>query len=201
MSFAVRRLNPGRVAAMSCGAAPMDVAGPTPPWSPPEHPSSPSASPRTSSIIRRLGGKATGLKTAFGARDNREVSVEGSAGLRTRYAIDPDKLIADIREVERVCREENPDPLEFVDHVQPVTDPDTVSDLDGQLMKNPTGLGRRRGRGATSCRSCRVQRLKHYQAARSHTVKVGERDLRQGRSARTSTKSFTGPAVTKKASG
>ena len=171
MSFAVRRLNPGRVAdvvrrrpdgrgrtdsTLVAAGAPIISFGIT----------------ENVDIIRRLGGKATGLKTAFGARDNREVSVEGSAGLRTRYAIDPDKLIADIREVERVCREENPDSaFEFVDHVQPVTDPDTVSDLDGQLeilLGWDAAVA-----GGYLVPVVPSSALKHYQAARSHTVKVG----------------------------
>ena len=171
MSFAVRRLNPGRVAnvvrrrpdgrgrtdsTLVAAGAPIISFGIT----------------ENVDIIRRLGGKASGLKTTFGARDNREVSVEGSAGLRTRYAIDPDKLVADIREVERVCREENPDPaFEFVDHVQPVTDPDTVSDLDDQLeilLGWDTDVA-----GDYLVPVVPSSALKQYQAARSHTVKVG----------------------------
>lgn len=54
--------------------------------------------------------------------------------LRTRYAVYPQDLTADIRTVERVCREEEPDPaFAFVDHVQPVTDPGTLADLNADF--------------------------------------------------------------------
>jgi uncharacterized protein (TIGR04141 family) len=55
-------------------------------------------------------------------------------GLRTRYAVYPQNLIADSRKVERVCREEEPDPaFAFVDHVQPVTDSGTLADLNADF--------------------------------------------------------------------
>jgi uncharacterized protein (TIGR04141 family) len=133
MSFVIRRLNPEQVSDVvrrrPDGRGRTDtvlVAAGAPVWT--------LGITENVEIIRRIGGRAKDLKTTFGARDDRLVNIEGSTGLRTRYAVDPHKLIADIREVERVCREEEPDPaFGFVEHVQPVSDPDTIIDLNGQF--------------------------------------------------------------------
>jgi uncharacterized protein (TIGR04141 family) len=88
-------------------------------------------------IIRRIGGRAKDLKTTFGAKgakDDRPVNVEGGVGLRTRYAITQPGLVADIREVARVCREEEPDPdLDFIQNIQPVTDTAILAQLEEDL--------------------------------------------------------------------
>ena len=107
MSFVIRRLNPEQVSDVvrrrPDGRGRTDtvlVAAGAPVWT--------LGITENVEIIRRIGGRAKDLKTTFGARDDRPVNIEGSTGLRTRYAVDPQKLIADIREVERVCREEEP---------------------------------------------------------------------------------------------
>jgi len=133
MSFVVRRLNPEQVSDVvrrrPDGRGRTDstlVAAGAPIWA--------LGIAENVEIIRRIGGRAKDLKTTFGARDGRQVNVEGSTGLRTRYAVEPDKLIADIREIERVCREEEPDPaFGFVEHVQPVADPATLTALHGEF--------------------------------------------------------------------
>jgi uncharacterized protein (TIGR04141 family) len=133
MSFVVRRLNPAQVSDVvrrrPDGRGRTDsvlVAAGAPVWT--------LGITENVEIIRRIGVRAKDLKTTFGARDDRQVNVEGSTGLRTRYAVDPHKLVADIREVERVCREEEPDPaFGFVEHVQPVSDPDTLADLNAEF--------------------------------------------------------------------
>jgi uncharacterized protein (TIGR04141 family) len=171
MSFAVRRLNPEQVSDVvrrrPDGGGRTDstlVAAGAPVWT--------LGVTENVEIIRRIGGRAKDLKTTFGARDDRQANVEGSTGLRTRYAVDPDKLIADIREVERVCREEEPDPaLEFVEHVQPVADPDTLADLNGEFEELL-------GWDADVAAEYLVpvvpgSVLKHYHEARSLTVKIG----------------------------
>jgi uncharacterized protein (TIGR04141 family) len=86
-------------------------------------------------MIRRIGGRAKDLKTTFGAKDDdRPVNVEGGVGLRTRYAVTQPGLVADIREVARVCREEEPHPdLDFIQNIQPVTDTSTLARLEGDL--------------------------------------------------------------------
>jgi len=67
-------------------------------------------------IIRRIGGHAKDLKVTFSSRNDRPVNVEGSAGLRMRFGVEPAALLADVRECERVCAEEEPDQaLSFVE--------------------------------------------------------------------------------------
>lgn len=122
-------------------------------------------------IIRRIGGRAKDLKVTFSATSNRPVKVEGSDGLRTRFAVRPDAFVADIRECARVCREEQPDPaLEFIEHVQPVTDDCTSAQLDGELEKL---LG-----GTSDCTGhlvpvVPVSLLEAYGQAHSFTIKIG----------------------------
>jgi uncharacterized protein (TIGR04141 family) len=87
-------------------------------------------------IIRRIGGCAKNLKVTFSSASDRVVNVEGSVGLRMRFGVEPDALVADIRECARVCRDEEPDPaLEFIEYVQPVADADTKAILDDELEK------------------------------------------------------------------
>ena len=79
-------------------------------WSPPGRPSGRSESRRT---WRSSGGSADAPRISRSpsrAQDDRPVNVEGSGGLRMRFGVEPDALVADIREVERVCREEEPRP-------------------------------------------------------------------------------------------
>lgn len=86
-------------------------------------------------IIRRIGGKASGdLKVTFAAQTGRKVKIEGAAGLRMRFGVAPGDLIADIRECARVCAEEEPRPaLEFIEYIQPITDPVLTGVLDSEL--------------------------------------------------------------------
>jgi uncharacterized protein (TIGR04141 family) len=85
-------------------------------------------------IIRRAGGRANGLEVTFSSRDDRPVIVQGSVGLRMPFGVAPDEVVSDIREVERVCREEEPHPaLAFIDYIQPVADAATRAELDRDL--------------------------------------------------------------------
>ena len=87
-------------------------------------------------IIRRIGGRAKDLKVTFSSRSDRPVNVEGSAGLRMRFGVEPSALVADIRECERVCAEEEPDQaLSFVEYVQPVSDADTKDELEAEFER------------------------------------------------------------------
>jgi len=172
MSFVVRRLNPEQVSDVvrrrPDGRGLTDstlVAAGAPVWT--------LGITENAEIIRRIGGRAKDLKTTFGARDDRPVNVEGATGLRTRYAVEPDKLIADIREIERVCREEEPDPaFGFVEHVQPVADPDTLAALSGELEAllawDDVDLG-----AEYLVPVVPGSVVKHYHEARSLTVKIG----------------------------
>jgi uncharacterized protein (TIGR04141 family) len=122
-------------------------------------------------IIRRIGGRAKDLKITFSSKDNRPVNVEGSVGLRTRFGVEPSALITDIRECERVCVEEEPDPaLEFVEYIQPVADPVTTSELDGELEELLAGNADAEGHlipvVPTSV-------LEYFSQARSFTIRIG----------------------------
>lgn len=87
-------------------------------------------------IIRRLGGKLRDLKITFSGADDRPVKVEGAVGLSMRFGVRPEDLVADIREVARVCTTEPPHPaLEFVEYIQPVKELDTRSILDAELTQ------------------------------------------------------------------
>jgi uncharacterized protein (TIGR04141 family) len=82
-------------------------------------------------VIRRVGGRAEDLRVTFASRDDRPVNVQGSVGLRMRFGVSPADLVRDIREVARVCRDEEPHrDLAFIDYIQPVEDGPTKADLD-----------------------------------------------------------------------
>ncbi|MGH3170652.1 MAG: DUF6119 family protein [Trebonia sp.] len=85
-------------------------------------------------IIRRIGGKAKDLDVTFRGRSGRNVKIIGAAGLTMRFGVEPEDLVADIRECARVCREVQPDSaLEFVEYVHQVTDPSLTGVLDLEL--------------------------------------------------------------------
>ena len=122
-------------------------------------------------IIRRIGGRAKDLKVTFSSRNNRPVNVEGSAGLRMRFGVEPSALVADIRECERVCAEEEPDQaLSFVEYVQPVSDADTKNDLDTELERllagSPDAAEQLIPVVPTSV-------LEHFGQAHSFTIRIG----------------------------
>ncbi|WP_217209981.1 TIGR04141 family sporadically distributed protein [Streptomyces sp. AC550_RSS872] len=86
-------------------------------------------------IVRRLGGHLDNIPLTI-SRDNpgKISSAEGGAGLRMRLGVEGADLIADIRAIARVLREEKPSPeLEFVEHVVPVDDPSLVTRLEARL--------------------------------------------------------------------
>ncbi|MFE7856714.1 TIGR04141 family sporadically distributed protein [Streptomyces sp. NPDC057403] len=96
-------------------------------------------------IVRRLGGHLDNIPLTI-SRDNpgKVSSAEGGAGLRLRLGVEGADLVADIRAIARVLREEKPSPeLEFVEHVVPVDDPghDTRLEamLDDLLGEEPDG--------------------------------------------------------------
>ncbi|MET8948570.1 TIGR04141 family sporadically distributed protein [Streptomyces sp. NPDC004542] len=86
-------------------------------------------------IVRRLGGRLDGIQLTI-AKDNRTKisSVEGGTGLRMRLGVDAADLVADIRAIARVLRDEVPSPeLEFVEHIVPVKDDGLVTRLEERL--------------------------------------------------------------------
>ncbi|MFF3894461.1 TIGR04141 family sporadically distributed protein [Streptomyces sp. NPDC001812] len=143
LSFAARRVDPGRIRDLvshTPGGGRTDITlipGGASVWSLGivEH----------AQIVRRLGGHLDGIPLTI-SRDNpaKISSAEGGAGLRLRLGVEGADLIADIRAIARVLREEKPSPeLEFVEHVVPVGDPVLLTrleaDLDDLLGQEPDG--------------------------------------------------------------
>ena len=123
-------------------------------------------------IIRKIGGHAKDLKVTFSSASDRTVNVEGSVGLRMRFGVEPDALVADIREVGRVCRDEQPNPaLEFIEHVQPVSDAATKTELDEELDKLLAGTAADVGDRLIPVVPTSV--LDSYSQAHSFTIKIG----------------------------
>ena len=122
-------------------------------------------------IIRRIGGRAKDLKVTFSSRNNRPVNVEGSAGLRMRFGVEPSALVADIRECERVCAEEEPDQaLEFVEYVHPVSDAGTKDELDAELERLLAGSP---DVAEQLIPVVPTSVLEHFGQAQSFTIRIG----------------------------
>ncbi|MEU1782417.1 TIGR04141 family sporadically distributed protein [Streptomyces abikoensis] len=143
LSFASRRVDPGKIrdlVAHTPGGGRTDITlipGGASVWSLGivEH----------AQIVRRLGGHLDDIPLTI-SRDNpaRISSAEGGTGLRLRLGVEGGDLIADIRAIACVLREEKPSPeLEFVEHVVPVDDPSVLTlleaALDDLLGREPDG--------------------------------------------------------------
>ncbi|WP_188196120.1 TIGR04141 family sporadically distributed protein [Nonomuraea sp. SYSU D8015] len=120
-------------------------------------------------VIRRMGGRSLGLNLTFSKADERPVRLEAGVGLTMRFGVRAEDLVADIREIARVCREDKPHPsLEFVDHIRPIADPALVARLDA-------GLDDVLGRPDAAELICVVPTdcLPGYAQARRFEVKIG----------------------------
>ncbi|MEU1481716.1 TIGR04141 family sporadically distributed protein [Streptomyces sp. NPDC005760] len=86
-------------------------------------------------IVRRLGGHLDDLPLTISRGNPAKLSsAEGGAGLRLRLGVEGADLVADIRAIARVLREERPSPeLEFVEHVVPVDEPGLLTRLEAAL--------------------------------------------------------------------
>ncbi|MFF0228004.1 TIGR04141 family sporadically distributed protein [Streptomyces sp. NPDC004629] len=133
LSFVIRRVDPAQIRDMvshTPGGGRTDITlvpGGAPVWSlgVQEH----------AQIVRRLGGRLDGIQMTIAQDDRTKISsVEGGTGLRMRLGIDAADLVADIRAIARVLRDEAPAPeLEFVEHIVPVKDADLVTRLEKRL--------------------------------------------------------------------
>jgi uncharacterized protein (TIGR04141 family) len=89
---------------------------------------------RRAEIVRRISGKSVTVPTTYGQTSGRKATVEGSAGLKIRLALEASHLVADIREIARVVASRALVPeLEFADDIQPINDSDTEDILDLEL--------------------------------------------------------------------
>ncbi|WP_432253199.1 TIGR04141 family sporadically distributed protein [Streptomyces sp. HNM1019] len=133
LSFASRRVDPGRI---------RDLVSHTPGGGRTDITLIPSGASVWSlgivehaQIVRRLGGHLDDIPLTI-SRDNpaKISSAEGGVGLRMRLGVEGADLIADIRAIARVLREEKPSPgLEFVEHVVPADDSSLVTRLEANL--------------------------------------------------------------------
>ncbi|TMU92363.1 TIGR04141 family sporadically distributed protein [Streptomyces sp. DASNCL29] len=133
LSFVIRRVDPAQIRDLvshTPGGGRTDITlvpGGAPVWSlgVQEH----------AQIVRRLGGRLDGIELTIAQDDRTKISsVEGGTGLRMRLGIDAPDLVADIRAIARVLRDETPVPeLEFVEHIVPVKDADLVTRLEARL--------------------------------------------------------------------
>ncbi|MFJ5101891.1 TIGR04141 family sporadically distributed protein [Streptomyces sp. NPDC088554] len=133
LRFVIRRVDPAQIRDMvshTPGGGRTDITlvpGGAPVWSlgVQEH----------AQIVRRLGGRLDGIQLTIAQDDRTKISsVEGGTGLRMRLGIDAADLVADIRAIARVLRDEAPAPeLEFVEHIVPVKDADLVTRLEERL--------------------------------------------------------------------
>ncbi|AUA11231.1 hypothetical protein GTZ89_09485 [Streptomyces sp. SID8382] len=133
LSFVIRRVDPAQIRDLvshTPGGGRTDITlvpGGAPVWSlgVQEH----------AQIVRRLGGRLDGIQLTIAQDDRTKISsVEGGTGLRMRLGIDAPDLVADIRAIARVLRDETPAPeLEFVEHIVPVKDADLVTRLEERL--------------------------------------------------------------------
>ncbi|ANB06126.1 hypothetical protein SAM40697_2166 [Streptomyces ambofaciens] len=133
LSFVIRRVDPAQIRDMVShrpGGGRTDITlvpGGAPVWSlgVQEH----------AQIVRRLGGRLDGIQLTIAQNDRTKISsVEGGTGLRMHLGIDAADLVADIRAIARVIRDEAPSPeLEFVEHIVPVKDAELVTRLEERL--------------------------------------------------------------------
>lgn len=126
---------------------------------------------RYAEMVRKLGGRTTDVPVKFSKLGTRPVTVEGSAGIRMRFATDPAGLVADIRAVADVLRTQpvRPD-LAFVDNIVPVTSVTTRAQLDDQLE---ILLAAGPGTGDGLSVAVPVQVLDQLPRARLFRVKIG----------------------------
>jgi uncharacterized protein (TIGR04141 family) len=84
-------------------------------------------------VVSRVGGRLSGVSLTY-TMTGRQMRAEGSAGLRVRLGVKPEHLVADIREIARICRDRVPRPeFEFVDHIRPIRDRPTLCRLEARL--------------------------------------------------------------------
>jgi uncharacterized protein (TIGR04141 family) len=85
-------------------------------------------------IVRRIAGRSNDVKLTFSADDSRPVRVDAGVGLTMRLGVQADRLVADIREIARVCAQEKPhSSLEFIENIRPIRDAKLGSELEAAL--------------------------------------------------------------------
>ncbi|WP_158273844.1 DUF6119 family protein [Micromonospora sp. RP3T] len=99
-------------------------------------------------IVGQLSGRVDNPALTACRRVGGAVKVEGGDALRIPLGVSPERLLADLREIDRVCRQESPPAdLEFIEEIRPLrpTDPRQsalADELDRRLaLAEPPDLG------------------------------------------------------------
>ncbi|MEU8377382.1 DUF6119 family protein [Micromonospora sp. NPDC048894] len=99
-------------------------------------------------IVGQLSGPAHNPNLTVCRRTGRPTRIEGGDALRIHLAVQPTRLLADLREIDRVCRQEFPlADLAFVTQIRPVSSrdprlPALAAELDARLgQPDPAQLG------------------------------------------------------------
>jgi uncharacterized protein (TIGR04141 family) len=128
-------------------------------------------------IVRRIAGRSIDLKVTFSANDSRPIRVDGGVGLTMRFGVRPDQLVADIREIARVCVEEKPHPsLEFVENIRPIRDAKLKSQLEAALDELLAGQD---DDVVDLIPVLPTEHIEAYWQARRFSIKIGPAQARQ----------------------
>ncbi|MEU1966415.1 DUF6119 family protein [Micromonospora sediminicola] len=99
-------------------------------------------------IVGQVCGRTDNPNLTACRRTGRSIKVEGGDALRIPLCIEPDGLLADLREIDRVCQQESPlADLEFITQIRPVPAsdprmPELVDTMDQRLaLPDPPELG------------------------------------------------------------
>ena len=121
-------------------------------------------------IVRRVGGLAHDLDVTYATKSGTSIKVTGGTGLQLRLAVAPGALVADIREVERVCRMRNPhESFAFIDYIQPIASTAKKAELDARF----DGLLGTSDGGGRVVPVVPVPALDDLSAAHSFTLQIG----------------------------
>ncbi|MET9300077.1 DUF6119 family protein [Micromonospora aurantiaca] len=99
-------------------------------------------------IVGQVSGRVDNPNLTACQRARGAVKVEGSDALRIPLGVSPERLLADLREIDRVCRQESPlADLEFIEQIRPLRPndprhPALIEVLDRRLgLPDPPDLG------------------------------------------------------------
>lgn len=126
-------------------------------------------------IVRQLGGRLSNVQLTVSERSRARVSsAQGGVGLRLHLGVEGSDLLADVREIARVCRAERPHKdLTFVEHIMPVKDDSLIAQLEDafdDLLGRPD-----EGRVVAAVPA---DRWEDYLAARATLVRINSREGR-----------------------
>ncbi|GIJ23625.1 DUF6119 family protein [Micromonospora lutea] len=99
-------------------------------------------------IVGQVCGRTENPRLTVCRRSGRPARIDGGDALHIQLCVEPEGLLADLREIDRVCREESPPAdLEFITQIRPVRAsdprmPKLIDTIDERLgLANPPALG------------------------------------------------------------